>query len=62
MNYQHLAEKYRVCLWKTKRLLEDIPFDDTIDHYVLSEKKYILLVNRINQCIGVKSKGAELDE
>lgn len=54
--------RYRVCLWKTKRLLEDLKFDSTIDYYIISENKYTLLVDRINQCLGVKSKRGNIDE
>lgn len=54
-----MKEKYRICLWKTKRALEDIPFDNTIDHYVLSESKYNLIVDRINKILNVKPKGGK---
>lgn len=50
-------EFYRQILWKTKRALEDLLFDEEIRHYVISEQKYKLITDRINKTLGVKPQG-----
>lgn len=63
MNSIDTTEKLKRVLWKVKRSLEDINWDDTIDHYVISETEYERIVNRINQVLGVKpiKKGRRYD-
>ena len=51
-----LTERYRLVLWKTKRLLDDLPRDNDIDHYVISEEKYKILTRRINRVLFNKEK------
>lgn len=51
-----LTERYRLVLWKTKRLLDDLPWDNDIDHYVISEEKYKILTRRINRVLFNKEK------
>lgn len=46
---------YRQILWKTKRSLEDINWDDTIDHYVMKEEVFQRIINRINKALAVES-------
>lgn len=45
---------YRQILWKTKRSLEDINWDDTIDHYVMKEEVFQRIINRINKALAVE--------
>lgn len=49
-------EKLRRILWKTKRSLEDLVFDNTIDHYIINEQMYEKILYRINKVLGVKAK------
>ena len=51
-----LTERYRLVLWKTKRLIDDLPWDNDIDHYVISEEKYKILTRRINRVLFNKEK------
>ena len=56
INAEDTINNLRRILWKTKRSLEDLPFDNEIDCYYMNEKYRERILSRINKILGVKEK------